>query len=202
MGSLFNKVASLKVCNFLKNRLQHRCFVWILQNCLRIAFLYNTSGGCFWQFYHGTVKSVGVPVLWFRASTCFRFRSKTFTKGCTNNFLLSRDKTIYCFLELICHVHLISEYVLENINCFQFWWNTYTKSCRSNCNITCQNTFFHFAVGQVLWISGYDFENGRMPCKQKYCMKNMAVKISILILFRLRLLCWLKNHLFCVLSLL
>ena len=139
MGSLFNKVASLKVCNFLKNRLQHRCFVWILQNCLRIAFLYNTSGGCFWQFYHGTVKSVGVPVLWFRASTCFRFRSKTFTKGCTNNFLLSRDKTIYCFLELICHVHLISEYVLENINCFRFWWNTYTKSCRSNCNITCQN---------------------------------------------------------------
>ena len=60
----------------------------------------------------------------------------------------------------------------------------------------------YFAVVQVLSISGYDFENGRMPCKQKYCINNMAGKISILILFRLRLLCWLKNHLFCVLPLL
>ena len=60
----------------------------------------------------------------------------------------------------------------------------------------------HFAVDQVLSISGYDFEHGKMPCKQKYCIKNMAVKISILILFHLRSLCSLKNHLFCILSLL
>ena len=60
---------------------------------LRIAFLYNTSGGCFWQSYHGTLKSAGVPVLWFPASTCFHFWSKTFTKRCTNNSLLSRDKS-------------------------------------------------------------------------------------------------------------
>ena len=26
----------------------------------------------------------------------------------------------------------------------------------------------HFAVDQVLSISGYDLKNGRMPCKQKY----------------------------------
>ena len=89
---------------------------------LRIVFLYNTSGGCFWQSYHGTVKSAGVPVLWFRASTCFRFWSKTFTKRCTNNSLLSCDKTISSLLELIGHMLLISEYVLENINCFRFWW--------------------------------------------------------------------------------
>ena len=31
LGSLFNKVAGLKVCKCFKNRL-HRCFLWILQN--------------------------------------------------------------------------------------------------------------------------------------------------------------------------
>ena len=30
--SLFNKAAGLKICNFFKNKLQHRCFLWILQN--------------------------------------------------------------------------------------------------------------------------------------------------------------------------
>ena len=72
-------------------------------------------------------------------------------------------------------------------------------------NITRQKTFFlglHFAVGQVPSISAYDLKSGRMPCKQKYHIKNMAVKIPILILFCFFLLCWLKNHLFCVLSLL
>ena len=39
----------------------------------------------------------------------------------------------------------------------------------------------HFAVDQVLSTSGYDLENGRMPCKQKYLIKNMAVEIPILI---------------------
>ena len=95
---------------------------------LRIIFLYNTSGGWFRQSYYGAVKSAGVPVLWFCASTCFRLWSKTFTKRCSNNSLLSRDKTISSLLELIGHVLLISEYVLENINCFRFWW----KRCTSN----------------------------------------------------------------------
>ena len=48
---------------------------------------------------------------------------------------------------------------------------------------------FHFAVDQVLSISGYDLENGRMLCKQKYKIKNMAVKILILILFCFCLFC-------------
>ena len=99
---------------------------------LRIAFLCKTCSGCFWQSYHGTVKSAEVPVLWFRTSTCFRLWSKTFTKGCTNNSLLSRDKTICCLLELIGHVLSIAEYVLKNINCFRFWWKTYTMRCTTN----------------------------------------------------------------------
>ena len=172
LGSLFNKVASLKVCNFLKNRLQHRCFLWILQNCLRIAFLRNTSGGCFWKFYHGTLKSSGVPVLWFRASSCFGFWSKTFTKR-TNISLLSREKTISCLLELIGHVHLISEYVLGNINCFWFWWNTYKKRCKSNFNITCQNTFFPCTLRLVRC---FQFQGMILKTEECRVSKNIALK--------------------------
>ena len=80
---------------------------------LRIVFLYNTSSGCFWQSYHNTIKSAGVPVLWFRASTCFRFWSKTFMKHCSNNSLLSCDKTISFLLDLIGHVLLILKYILK-----------------------------------------------------------------------------------------
>ena len=32
LGSLFNKVAGLKVCKYFRNRLLDRCFLWILQN--------------------------------------------------------------------------------------------------------------------------------------------------------------------------
>ena len=52
---------------------------------------------------------------------------------------------------------------------------------------------FHFAVDQMPSISGYDLENGGMPpCKQKYEIRNMAVKILILILFCFCLLFWLS----------
>ena len=47
----------------------------------------------------------------------------------------------------------------------------------------------HFAVDQVLSISQYDLDNGRMLCKQKYLIKNMVVKIPLLILFCFCLLC-------------
>ena len=71
---------------------------------LRIALLYNTFGGSFWQSYHG-------------------FWSKTFTKRATNNYLLSCDKTISFLFKLIGHMLLI----LEDI-----YWKTYLKYCRSN----------------------------------------------------------------------
>ena len=35
------------------------------------------------------------------------------------------------------------------------------------------------AVDQVFSISGYDLGNRRMPCKQKYWIKDMAVKIPV-----------------------
>ena len=56
-----------------------------------------------------TVKSTGVFVLRFCNSACFRFRSKSYTKHCKNDHLLSRNKTISSLLELIDHVLSISE---------------------------------------------------------------------------------------------
>ena len=79
LESLFNKVAGLKVCNILKRQTPTQVFPVDIATFLRIVFLYNTFSGCFWQSYHGTVKSTGVPVLWFRAFTCIWFWSKTFT---------------------------------------------------------------------------------------------------------------------------
>ena len=159
---------------------------------LRIAFLYNTSCGCFWQSYHGTVKLAGVPVLWFRASTCFWFWSKIFMKRCSSNSLLSRDKTISSLLDLIGHMFLISEYVLEKHIPFDFDKKNLQKALyKELCNITCQKTFFCC----TFWL---------VRCFQFQGMiwkRNMAVNIPILILLHFCLHCWLKNHLFCVLSL-
>ena len=39
-------VAGLISCNFIKKRLQHKCFPASIVKFLRIAFLWNTSGGC------------------------------------------------------------------------------------------------------------------------------------------------------------
>ena len=172
----------------------------------KIAFPCNTSDSCFWQSYHGTVKSAGVPVLWIRASTCFRFWSKTFTKRWSNNSLLSRDKTISSLLDLINHVLLISDQnrFWKNINCFCFWWKTYKKCCTSNYKIShvkrlsfpCTlRLVWCFRFKSMIWTAEH---GGGNPDGQR----NMAVEIPILVLLCFCLLCWLKKHLFCVLSLL
>ena len=57
----------------------------------------------------------------------------------------------------------------KNISWFQFWWKIYTKRCLNN-NVNLRLINFRTWLG-----------NGRMPCKQKYWIKNMALKIPILI---------------------
>ena len=96
-GSLFNKVAGVKVCNFFKNKTLTQVFPVDIAKFLRIVFLCKTSGGCFWKSYHGSPKSAGAPVLRFRTSTCFRFLSKTFTKRCTNKSLPLRVKQFIAY---------------------------------------------------------------------------------------------------------
>ena len=74
-----------------------------------------------------------MPVLWFRACTWFQFWSKTFTKHCTNDYLLSCDKTISPLLELIAHVLSISQYVFrKTLIASDFNKKTYTKRWTSN----------------------------------------------------------------------
>ena len=111
-------------------------------------------------------------------------------KRCINNSLLSRDKTMSSLLELTGHVFWVHNMFWKNVNCFQFWWKTYTKGCTSNYVISRVKRLhvskdflpLHFAV-QVLSISGFDSENRRMWCKQKYFIKNIAMKIPNLIFF-------------------
>ena len=169
-------------------------FLVVIARCLRIAFLYNTSSGCFWQSYHGTVKSAGVPVFWFRASACFRFWSKTFTKRCSNNSLLSRDKSISSLLDLIGHVLLVSEYVLEQHSLFAILMKNLHK------------VLHKYVISRAKRLSSpalCDW-SGAFSLRVWFGKRNMALKTPILILFpffSLFLLCWLKKHLFCVLSL-
>ena len=47
---LFNKVAGLQICSFIKKRLQHWCFSMKFAKSLRASFLQNNSGGCFWKY--------------------------------------------------------------------------------------------------------------------------------------------------------
>ena len=79
----------------------------------------------------------------------------------------------------------------KNINCFWFWWKTYTRHCTSN-----------YVISRVKWLSSPAFYGwlDAFSFRVWYGKRNMVVKIMILILFLFCLLCWLKNHLFWVLS--
>ena len=47
---IFNKVAGFQARNFIKKRLQHRCFSVKFAKSLRASFLQNIYGGCFWKY--------------------------------------------------------------------------------------------------------------------------------------------------------
>ena len=47
LESLFSKVVSLEAWNFIKKKLQHRCFPVNIAKFLRKFYLKNTTGGCF-----------------------------------------------------------------------------------------------------------------------------------------------------------
>ena len=96
---------------------------------LRVALLYNSSGGCIRLSYHSTVKSAGLP-FWFCPSTYCVFSSKTFTlhkKFFTimwqNNFFLAWIDSSHAFdFRMFC----------KNINSFRLSWKLHLKCCTSN----------------------------------------------------------------------
>ena len=56
------------------------------------------------------------------------------------------------------------------------------KLAQSVAQVTLQYVMYQkpaLATGQVLSISKYDLENGRMQCKQKYWKKNIVVKVPV-----------------------
>ena len=61
---------------------------------------------------HTTVKSAGVPFFDFASPHAFNF-DQNFHETLSKLFLLPQDKTISSLLDLIGHVLLISEYVLQ-----------------------------------------------------------------------------------------
>ena len=69
-------------------------------------------------------------ILWFRISTCFQFWSKTFTKRCTKNSLLSRF--ILAWTDWSCAFDVRICFGFEKTIPFDFDKKTYIKRCRSN----------------------------------------------------------------------
>ena len=59
VGVSLNIFAGVKACNFIKKKLQHRCFLVSIAKFLRTAFLYNTSDGgcCCWWFHYRNIKT-------------------------------------------------------------------------------------------------------------------------------------------------
>ena len=102
LGFLFNKVAALKVCNFFKidsnpdvsngyckifkNGFFMQHLQWLLLTVL-LRYSKVSCGAC------SLIMRLHVHLI-----------LKTFTKRCTNNSLLSRDKAISPLLELVGHV--------------------------------------------------------------------------------------------------
>ena len=99
---------------------------------LRIPFSCNTSGGRFWESYHGTVKSPGVPVLWFRTSTAFNFDQKLLRNVAQIILYYHVTKQFLPCLNWLATCFWFQNMFWKNINCFRFWWKTYTKRCTSN----------------------------------------------------------------------
>ena len=140
------------------------------------------------QSYHSTVKSAGMFVLWFHAPTCLQFWVKTYRKRCPKNSLLSVTKQILPCLNWFITCFRFQNMFWKNISCFWYWWKTYTKRFTSN-NLLSRVRRLSLPALYSWSNSGYDLENGRMSCKQKFWIKNIVVKIPILILFRFCLLC-------------
>ena len=76
LESLFNKVAGLKACNFIKNRLQHGCFVKFA-NLLRTSFFKEHLRWLLLEQHHTNVSFENFQILGNGHSD---FRKWTFSK--------------------------------------------------------------------------------------------------------------------------
>ena len=143
---------------------------------LRKVFLYNTSGGCFWQSYHGTVKPAGLPVFFDFAPPCafdFDQLSRNVAQiilyyHVTNQFHPCLIWLVTCFW--------FQNMFWKNINCFRFWWKTYTKRCTSYYVIWRQKIFFPctlrlvrcFQFQGMIWKTEHGGENPNLDFSPRF----------------------------------
>ena len=64
VGVFLNKVTGLQTCNFIKKRLQHKCFRVKFPKFLITSFLQKTSGSCFWELVYITTQNF-LREVWF-----------------------------------------------------------------------------------------------------------------------------------------
>ena len=127
LRSLFNTVADLKVCNFFKNRLQHRWFLRILQKFWN--FFYDTSGGSC-QVSWGACSLISCLHVFLILIRNFHktLHKYLFTIVWQNNFFL-----VWIHWSSAFNFRMFG----KNISCFRFWWKSYTKCCTCNYVISC-----------------------------------------------------------------
>ena len=109
LESLFNKVVGLKVCNFIKKRLQHRCFSVNIVNFLRTALFIEHF---WWVFLKKLfIRSLVLFMLWqgtFPISVFFKLRRK---KEVLCAFALCSDNLVYCHVftieNKICQIFIL-----------------------------------------------------------------------------------------------
>ena len=98
---------------------------------LRIGFLYNTSGGCFWQSYHGTC-SAGCLFFDFPPPRAFTFDQKLSRNLAQISLYYHVTKQFLPCLHWLVTCFQFQKMFWKNINCFRFWRKIFTKRCASN----------------------------------------------------------------------
>ena len=117
-----------------------------------------------------------MSVLCILASSYFRFWSKTYTKPCTSNSLLSSDKTISSLLELLITCFRFQNMFWKIISCFGLWWKTCIKRSTKNYVISGVKTLSSPSL--CVWSSSiFQFQDmiwktEEYECKQKCWIKN------------------------------
>ena len=180
MGSLFNKVADLQTCNIFKKRLQHRCFLWIL---------WTFQDQLFYRKPPEAASDSPTIIQWSQLG-CFLF---DFAPSRAFELELKLTQNV---AQIIIYCHVTKQFFLAWIilsSKFDFricfggtlvafdFDEKFTQSvAQITSYITRQKTFFACTLHLInfwTWLG-----NGRMSCKQKYWIKNTAIKIPILIL--------------------
>ena len=115
LESIFNKVAGLQACNFIKKRLQHRCFPVHIVKFLRTSILKNICEmRCHISLFILQCKSIDAFYMRYFA----RF-AKPATKSYTGNEKCDISRFIYSQRRFDCFLQSLSSSLIKSLQ-FQF----------------------------------------------------------------------------------